>query len=292
MPNAPPNVAAMSSTTLTTLPASREWRMTAVPFVDLFARGCPGIPPTLSGPGSWSDRPVWGADARRGCARPVAYRTAYLAGLPISQGGHQCKGLFGYCVVQPVSSSVAARHFRTQSALHSRRPARFCAAKTDAGGTPQGPPHTGAPKGYDAERAQVHKGLQAGTKSSVLGRPPRALRSHGHKVIFVFFCDLLVDGGHLCLSRAGEGRCIFVDESGLCVAHRSRCRRGTHAPASAGASGAFILPLSGEYGQSLRPGAVGCAPETFVCAVQHSYSEFMKPLPKFPAHTLPPQNTS
>ena len=51
--------------------------------------------------------------------------------------------------------------------------------ETEARGTLQGQPHSGAPNGYNTERAQRprRRGPAAGTKSLVLGRPPCAPRS-------------------------------------------------------------------------------------------------------------------
>ena len=59
--------------------------------------------------------------------------------------------------------------------VHTRKSPQRTQPKKDAGGTPQGHPHRGAPNGYNAERAQ-RPYLGGGQRQAQLAWFPAALR--------------------------------------------------------------------------------------------------------------------
>ena len=60
----------------------------------------------------------------------------------------------GATAESPVEQRTVRETGRVSDRVYTRQPPQHTQPKTDARGIRQGQPHRGAPKGYDAERAQ------------------------------------------------------------------------------------------------------------------------------------------
>ena len=91
----------------------------------------------------------------------------------------------GALAESPVEQRTVRETGRVSDRVHTRQPPQRTQPKTNAGGTRQGQPHRGAPDEVRRGASPApppRRGPAAGTKSPVLGRPPRAPRSRPLKL--------------------------------------------------------------------------------------------------------------